>query len=304
MFSNHKTIKNDLFMFNLTVIFLACAFQLSVWLKDADISKVFDKPVATVTVKPKMKLIMTTEGMKAVPVTEKAIGNQTVIPKPLSKAELQKVTKDINLAILNSMKGFEVPKPKIIQRKGFDIKPAKMEIVIQNGKTTTIDKNSYQYKIMHEEPIVPMSEWDDFIADKAREYSVPVSLAFSIINLESDFDHKAVNKGSGATGLGQMLPSTAIHVAKMKGDYARHKKIFGSDRNAKAFYAKYLKNPTNNVDYCIYYMGYLKTVHKTWFRAIKAYSGHYNSSNQTFCKKYGYKVQKYLVKHESLFRLY
>ena len=304
MFSNHKTIKNDLFMFNLTVIFLACAFQLSVWLKDADISKVFDKPVATVTVKPKMRLTMTTEGMKAVPVTEKAIGNPTVIPKPLSKAELQKVTKDINLAILNSMKGFEVPKPKIIQRKGFDIKPAKMEIVIQNGKTTTIDKNSYQYKIMHEEPIVPMSEWDDFIADKAREYNVPVSLAFSIINLESDFDHKAVNKGSGATGLGQMLPSTAIHVAKMKGDYARHKKIFGSDRNAKAFYAKYLKNPTNNVDYCIYYMGYLKTVHKTWFRAIKAYSGHYNSSNQTFCKKYGYKVQKYLVKHESLFRLY
>lgn len=291
-------------MFNLTVVFLACVFQLSVWLKDADISKVFDKPAVTATVKPKMKLIMTTRGMKAIPATEMAYGNPTVVPKPLSKAELRKVETNINLAILNSMKGFDVPKQKIIQRKGFDIKPAKMEIVIQDGKAITIDKNSYQYKIMHEEPVVPMSKWDDFIADKARDYNVPVSLAFSIINLESDFDHKAVNKGSGATGLGQMLPSTAIHVAKMKGDYAKHKKIFGSDKNARAFYSKFLKNPENNVDYCIYYIGYLKVVHKTWFKAIKAYSGHYHSSNQTFCKKYGYKVQKYLVKHESLFRLY
>lgn len=302
MFSNFKTIKNDLFMFNLTVIFLACSIQLSVWFKEIDMSKVFDKPVATVTVKPKMRLIMTANGMKAIPATEKAIGNPTVVPKPLSKAKLLKVEADINLAIRNSMKGFVIPeKTKPIQRKGFDIKPAKYEVT-SSGKL--INKNSYQYKIMHEEPIVPMSQWDDFIADKAREYNVPVSLAFSIINLESDFDHKVVNKSSGATGLGQMLPSTAIAVAKMKGDYAKHKKIFGSDRNARAFYIKFLKNPTNNVDYCIYYMGYLKTVHKTWFRAIKAYSGHYHSSNYTFCKKYGYKVQRYLVKHNSLFRLY
>lgn len=38
-----------------------------------------------------------------------------------------------------------------------------------------VDKNSYTYKIMHEEPIVPMSEWDDFIADKAKLQHLPVS---------------------------------------------------------------------------------------------------------------------------------
>ena len=296
MFSNFKTIKSDLFMFNLLVIFLACSIQLSMWFKAVDVSDMFDKPVATVTVKPKMRLIITNEGMKAIPATEMAIGNPTVIPKPLSKAELAKAEARLNLAVKNSTKGFVLPiKAKPIQRKGFDIKPKPV---------THIDENSYQYKIMHEEPVVPMSEWDGFIADKAREYNVPVSLAFSIINLESDFNHKAVNKGSGATGLGQMLPSTAIHVAKMKGDYAKHKKIFGSDRNARAFYSKYLKNPENNVNYCIYYLGYLKTTHKTWFKAIKAYSGHYNNSNKTFIKKYGFKVQKYLVNHNSLFRLY
>ena len=297
MFSNFKTIKNDLFLFNVSVIFLICTFQLSVWLKDADVSKVFNKPAVTITVKPKMRLIMTTNGMKAIPATETMIGNPTVIPKPLSKVELAKVQVNINNAITASTKLLAYDKPKTIQRKGFDIKPRQID-------TSTINKNSYKYKIMHEEPIVPMSEWDDFIADKAREYNVPVSLAFSIINLESEFNHKAVNKGSGATGLGQMLPSTAIHVAKMKGDYAKHKKIFGSDKNARAFYSKYLKNPKNNVDYCVYYIGYLKDVHKTWFKAIKAYSGYYNNSNTTFCKKYGYKVQRYLVNHNSLFRLY
>ena len=298
MFSNFKTIKSDLFMFNLLVIFLACSIQLSMWFKDLDMNKVFSKPEITVTVKPKMKLIMTTEGMKAIPVTETMYGNPTVIPKPLSKAELAKVQVKIDNAIHASTITIVTPKP--IQRKGFDIKP-RQTILVDNK---VVDKNSYNYKIMHEEPIVPMSAWDDFIAEKAREYNVPVSLAFSIINLESDFNHKAVNKGSGATGLGQMLPNTAIHVAKMKGDYAKHKKIFGSDKNARAYYAEYLKNPKNNVNYCIYYLGYLKTTHKTWFKAIKAYSGHYNNSNKTFIKKYGFKVQKYLVNHNSLFRLY
>ena len=294
MFSNDKTIKNDMFLFNVMMVVLICLSALSGIVKESGINfrQVAVKEV--VTPKPKMRIIMTTNGMKAIPATEKAIGNPTVVPKPLSKTELAeakvKIDKAMRMSIIDAIQA-----PKQITRKGFDIKPRDIN---------KVDVNSYKYKLAHEEPEVPMSKWDDFIADKAREYNVPVSLAFSIINLESDFDHKAVNSSSGATGLGQMLPSTAIHVAKMKGDYAKHKKIFGSDRNAKAFYAKFLKNPQNNVDYCVYYIGYLKVVHKTWFRAIKAYSGHYHSSNQTFCKQYGYKVQKYLIKHKSVFRLY
>ena len=64
-------------------------------------SKVFSKPEITVTVKPKMKLIMTTEGMKAIPVTETMYGNPTVIPKPLSKADIAALFLKLDKATFN-----------------------------------------------------------------------------------------------------------------------------------------------------------------------------------------------------------
>ena len=299
MFSKSTTIKNDLTMLNVTVVMIAMLFQLTLWVNS-------NNTIGEVNLIPKYTL---EEARKEIAKEEamKIDTSKIVIPKPMSKAELAKAEAQLQIALDVVHTKLDIPvQPK---RKGFDIKPRSVEEVkIVNTKFEEkykgMDKTSYAYKIMHETPIIPMSQWDEFIADKAREYNVPVSLAFAIINLESEFNPKAVNKSSGATGLGQMLPSTAVHVAKMKGEYDSHKKIFGSDRNAKAFYVKFLKNPENNVDYCVYYLSYLKSTHKTWFRAIKAYSGHYNNSNDLFVKRYGYKVQKYLINHKSIFRLY
>ena len=299
MFSKSTTIKNDLTMLNVTVVMIAMLFQLTLWVNS-------NNTIGEVNLIPKYTL---EEARKEIAKEEamKIDTSKIVIPKPMSKAELAKAEAQLQIALDVVHTKLDIPvQPK---RKGFDIKPrAVEEVKIVNTKFEEkykgMDKTSYAYKIMHETPIIPMSQWDEFIADKAREYNVPVSLAFAIINLESEFNPKAVNKSSGATGLGQMLPSTAVHVAKMKGEYDSHKKIFGSDRNAKAFYVKFLKNPENNVDYCVYYLSYLKSTHKTWFRAIKAYSGHYNNSNDLFVKRYGYKVQKYLINHKSIFRLY
>ena len=299
MFSKSTTIKNDLTMLNVTVVMIAMLFQLTLWVNS-------NNTIGEVNLIPKYTL---EEARKEIAKEEamKIDTSKIVIPKPMSKDELAKAEAQLQIALDVVHTKLDIPtQPK---RKGFDIKPrAVEEVKIVNTKFEEkykdMDKTSYAYKIMHETPIIPMSQWDEFIADKAREYNVPVSLAFAIINLESEFNPKAVNKSSGATGLGQMLPSTAVHVAKMKGEYEKHKKIFGSDRNAKAFYAKFLKNPENNVDYCVYYLSYLKSTHKTWFRAIKAYSGHYNSISELFVKRYGYKVQKYLINHKSIFRLY
>lgn len=299
MFSKSTTIKHDLTMLNVTVVMIAMLFQLTLWVNS-------NNTIGEVNLIPKYTL---EEARKEIAKEEamKIDTSKIVIPKPMSKDELAKAEAQLQIALDVVHTKLDIPvQPK---RKGFDIKPrAVEEVKIVNTnfeeKYKDMDKTSYAYKIMHETPIIPMSQWDEFIADKAREYNVPVSLAFAIINLESEFNPKAVNKSSGATGLGQMLPSTAVHVAKMKGEYKEHKKIFGSDRNAKAFYAKFLKNPENNVDYCVYYLSYLKSTHKTWFRAIKAYSGHYNNSNDLFVKRYGYKVQKYLLNHKSIFRLY
>ena len=299
MFSKSTTIKHDLTMLNVTVVMIAMLFQLTLWVNS-------NNTIGEVNLIPKYTL---EEARKEIAKEEamKIDTSKIVIPKPMSKAELAKAEAQLQIALDVVHTKLDIPaQPK---RKGFDIKPrAVEEVKIVNTKFEEkykgMDKTSYAYKIMHETPIIPMSQWDEFIADKAREYNVPVALAFAIINLESEFNPKAVNKSSGATGLGQMLPSTAVHVAKMKGEYDSHKKIFGSDRNAKAFYAKFLKNPENNVDYCVSYLSYLKSTHKTWFRAIKAYSGHYNNSNELFVKRYGYKVQKYLINHKSIFRLY
>ena len=301
MFSKSTTIKNDLTMLNVTVVMIAMIFQLTLWVNSSN-------TIGEVNLIPKVKYYTLEEARKEIAKEEamKIDTSKIVIPKPMSEAELTKVEAQLKDTFNGRVK-LDIPtQPK---RKGFDIKPrAVEEVKIVNTKFEEkykdMDKTSYAYKIMHETPIIPMSQWDEFIADKAREYNVPVSLAFAIINLESEFNPKAENKSSGATGLGQMLPSTAVHVAKMKGEYDSHKKIFGSDKNAKAFYAKFLKNPENNVDYCVYYLSYLKSTHKTWFRAIKAYSGHYNNNNDLFVKRYGYKVQKYLINHKSIFRLY
>ena len=303
MFSKTTTIKNDLTMLNVTVVVLAMLFQLSIWVNNDN------NQIGEVNLIPKVKYYTLEEARKEIAKEEamKVDTTKIVIPKPMTKAEIVKAEATLKVILDVNKSEFAIPVQP--ERKGFDIKPrAAEEVKIVNTKFEEkykdMDKSSYTYKIMHETPIIPMSQWDEFIADKAREYNVPVSLAFAIINLESEFNPKAVNKSSGATGLGQMLPSTAIHVAKMKGDYEKHKAIFGSDRNAKAFYAKFLKNPENNVDYCVSYLSYLKSTHKTWFRSIKAYSGHYNNSNELFVKRYGYKVQKYLIKHKSIFRLY
>lgn len=52
------------------------------------------------------------------------------------------------------------------------------------------------------------NEYDEIIKKYAEKYQVDYTLIKSVIAQESSFDEKAYNKGSGASGLMQLLPST------------------------------------------------------------------------------------------------
>jgi len=80
------------------------------------------------------------------------------------------------------------------------------------------------------------------IGDACARYDVPPALVYAVIYAESGFDPNAKSK-KGATGLMQLMPSTAAWCAQKKGDtdYSDPK----------------LTDPAYNIELGVYYLSYL-----------------------------------------------
>ena len=100
-------------------------------------------------------------------------------------------------------------------------------------------------------------DYEQHIAGAAKRHSVDPYLVAALIRVESSFDPE-VRSPKGATGLMQLLPSTARYVAKRRG-----RKFAQAD----------LLRPEYNIDVGTYYMSYLLVRYGTLRYALAAYNG-------------------------------
>jgi hypothetical protein len=91
------------------------------------------------------------------------------------------------------------------------------------------------------------------------EKEIPPELLLALIETESDFDPNAVNERSGATGLGQFLPSTAEWIASI---------------NDLPYSYDLLKDPYYNVELMILYLDHLYKREQDWRTVLSLYVGH------------------------------
>ncbi len=97
----------------------------------------------------------------------------------------------------------------------------------------------------------------------AEEYGLDLALVYSVIKVESDFNHKAVSK-SGAVGLMQILPSTGKWIAKELEVEFNNETLFSAEQNIRfgCFYLNYLFDKFNDMDIviCAYNAGERKVL--------------------------------------------
>ena len=84
-------------------------------------------------------------------------------------------------------------------------------------------------------------KYKNFVSAYAEEYDLDFALVYSVIKVESDFNHKAVSK-SGAVGLMQIMPSTGKWIAKELQVEFDNETLFIPENNIRfgCFYLKYL----------------------------------------------------------------
>lgn len=100
------------------------------------------------------------------------------------------------------------------------------------------------YKRVERKYLYPI-EHVEIIEQNCREFNLDMALVFSVINVESSFDERAVS-GKGAKGLMQIMDSTAEFIAKKLNVYAFD--IFDESVNIKfgCYYLRYLLDKFSN----------------------------------------------------------
>lgn len=86
-------------------------------------------------------------------------------------------------------------------------------------------------------------KYSNYVKKYAATFDVPVSLVYSVINVESSFNKNAISK-VGAIGLMQLMPSTAEEIAIKLGDNFSEQDLYNPETNIKygCYYLKYLLN--------------------------------------------------------------
>lgn len=100
-------------------------------------------------------------------------------------------------------------------------------------------------------------DYEEYVAEYAKEYSVPEPLVYAVIHTESGFDTNAVSS-AGAKGLMQLIPETMEWVAT---DLLDEKQPTGD-----------IHDPEVNIKYGTRYLRFLYDLFGTWETAIAAYN--------------------------------
>ena len=109
------------------------------------------------------------------------------------------------------------------------------------------------------ERILYPTEYTEYVEKYAKEYNIPEYIIFSIINVESRFDEKAIST-AGAVGLMQMLPSTFTWLSSL-------------EHLNENLSPNELFKPEVSIRYGTYYLRYLFEKFYDWDLVFAAYNG-------------------------------
>ena len=101
---------------------------------------------------------------------------------------------------------------------------------------------------------MPFPSYQELASEYANQYGVPTDIFTSVIQAESGFNPGAYNSSSGATGIAQILPSTAANPG------------FGLSPVDPT-------NPTDALQFAAQYLRALYNKLGSWTGALNAYSG-------------------------------
>ena len=127
------------------------------------------------------------------------------------------------------------------------------------------------------EKVVYPAEYYELVIKYSEENSVPASLTFAVIKVESNFDRYA-ESSAGAMGLMQIMPSTYEWLAESRFDEIPITSL--------------LYSPETSIKYGTYYLRYLYDKFGTWEKALIAYN--WGEGNfKKFLDEYGYTAGDY-----------
>ena len=150
------------------------------------------------------------------------------------------------------------------------------------------------------------AEYESFVKEYSKKYSVPENLIYAVIKTESKFNSSA-ESSVGAIGLMQMMPDTFTWLT--------------NDRIGDRFSVGMLYDPETNIKYGVYYLSWLYDKYADWDTALAAYnagpgnvdkwledpsitdveSGKLQNIPFKETREYVKKVNKALEKYESLY---
>ena len=102
----------------------------------------------------------------------------------------------------------------------------------------------------------------------SKEYNLNLNFVYAVVKAESSFNHMVVSK-SGAIGLMQIMPQTAVWIASELNEAFEIENLYNPEINIKygCFYLRYLIDKFNNKTYalCAYNAG--ETVVRSWINS-------------------------------------
>ena len=125
------------------------------------------------------------------------------------------------------------------------------------------------------------SPYDSFFYEAAQTYNVPAALLIAMGKVESDFNPNVVS-GAGASGIMQLMPSTAKELG-VKNPYDAEQNIMGGAK----LIAAHLKKFNGNVRYAL-------AAYNAGSGAVKRYGG-----VPSYCKTYVNRVLSYKKAYET-----
>jgi len=114
-------------------------------------------------------------------------------------------------------------------------------------------------KNLSEKTGLPLSTVNHLFKRCEESQNVSPELLFSLFQLESDFNPEVVNKNSGATGIGQFMPTTAKWIAEMHNLPYSYNLLF---------------DPYYNIQLTVLYLDYLYDHYENWPLVLSMYGGY------------------------------
>lgn len=148
------------------------------------------------------------------------------------------------------------------------------QLAIQKSEAEIQAAQEAAKKAKHDQKVTELSEYSkldvslvDYLIKRVEEQELPLDIVAGLIEIESSWKVNERNESSGATGLAQIMPSTARYIAE--GDCH----LTNTCKHPLSYYRERLKDPYYNVDMMVARLEILRNEYgEDWNRILTGYN--------------------------------